>query len=71
MACLEEMEMVVEGSKPENETETLIYENMKNRTAYFQKFGTKENYVISSTAFLPKKRKVLCIFIASPLIYMP
>ena len=44
-------EMVMEGSKPENETETLIYENMKNRTAYFQKFGTKENYVVSSTAF--------------------
>ena len=44
-------EMVMEGSAPENETETLIYENMKNRTAYFQKFGTKENYVVSSTAF--------------------
>ncbi len=44
-------EMVMEGSKPENETEELIYNNMKNRTAYFRKFGTKENYVVSSTAF--------------------
>ena len=44
-------EMVMEGSKPENDTEKLIYENMKNRTTYFNKFGTKENYVASSTAF--------------------
>lgn len=44
-------EMVMEGSVPQNETEKLIYENMKNRIVYFQKFGTKENYVTSSTAF--------------------
>lgn len=44
-------EMVMEHSKPENDTEKLIYENMKNRTTYFEKFGTKENYVASSTAF--------------------
>jgi hypothetical protein len=44
-------EMVIDGSKPENETENVIYENMKNRREYFLKFGTKENYVISSTAF--------------------
>lgn len=44
-------EMVMEGSKPENDTEQLIYDNMKNRIVYFQKFGTKENYVVSSTAF--------------------
>ena len=44
-------EMVMEKSSPENDTEKLIYENMKNRTTYFQKFGTKENYVASSTAF--------------------
>jgi len=44
-------EMVMEGSEPQNETEKLIYENMKNRVVYFQKFGTKENYVVSSTAF--------------------
>ena len=44
-------EMVMEGSKPENETENIIYENMKNRRTYFLKFGSKENYVISSIAF--------------------
>ena len=44
-------EMVMEGSKPENDTEQIIYDNMKNRTMYFQKFGTKDNYVVSSTAF--------------------
>lgn len=44
-------EMVIDGSEPQNETEKLIYDNMKNRTVYFQKFGTKENYVVSSTAF--------------------
>lgn len=44
-------EMVMEGSKPEGDTEELIYENMKNRQVYFTKFGTKENYVVSSTAF--------------------
>lgn len=44
-------EMVMEGSEPENETEQFVYENMKNRTAYFMKFETKENYVVTSTAF--------------------
>lgn len=44
-------EMVMEKSEPQNDTEKLIYENMKNRVIYFQKFGTKENYVASSTAF--------------------
>jgi hypothetical protein len=44
-------EMVMEGSEPQTETEKLIYNNMKNRTVYFQKFGTKENYVVSGTAF--------------------
>lgn len=44
-------EMVMDGSQPENEVEQLIYDNMKNRIAYFQKFGTKENYIVSSTAF--------------------
>lgn len=44
-------EMVMEGSKPENDYETQIYENMKNRTAYFQKYGSKENYVLGNTAF--------------------
>lgn len=44
-------EMVMEGKKPKNEYEENIYKNMKERTAYFQNFGTKENYVIYSTAF--------------------
>ena len=44
-------EMVMEGSEPQNDYEQQIYTNMKARTAYFEKFGTKENYVLSSTAF--------------------
>ena len=44
-------EMVVDGEEPQNETEKLIFQNMSNRQVYFLKFGTKENYVISSTAF--------------------
>ena len=44
-------EMVMEGSEPVNDYEKQIYENMKARTAYFEKFGTKENYVLSNTAF--------------------
>lgn len=44
-------ETVVEGRKPANEFEERLYKNMKNATAYFQKFGTKENYVTSCTAF--------------------
>lgn len=44
-------EMVMDSSEPQNETEQIIFDNMKNRRMYFLKFGTKENYVISSTAF--------------------
>ena len=44
-------EMVMEGSEPRNEYEEQIYKNMKARTAYFEKFGTKENYVLGNTAF--------------------
>ena len=44
-------EMVMEGSEPNGDYEKQIYTNMKERTAYFQKFGTKENYVLSNTAF--------------------
>jgi len=44
-------EMVMENRKPNNDYEQQIYDNMKNRTAYFNKFGTKEQYVIHSTAF--------------------
>lgn len=44
-------EMVVDGSEPQNDYESTIYENMKDKLHYFQKFGTKENYVTSNTAF--------------------
>ena len=44
-------EMVMNGSEPANDYEKQIYDNMKARTAYFEKFGTKENYVLSNTAF--------------------
>ena len=42
---------VMEGKKPSNEQEEQIYNNMKNRTAYFENFETRENYVEYSTAF--------------------
>ena len=44
-------EMVVNKRKPRTDYEKQIYENMKERTAYFRSFGNKENYVIHSTAF--------------------
>lgn len=44
-------EMVMEASAPTNDYEALIYENMKDKLHYFEKFGTKENYITSNTAF--------------------
>ena len=44
-------EMVMEASKPKNDYERMIFENMKDKQHYFGKFGTKENYVTSNTAF--------------------
>lgn len=44
-------EMVVDASAPKTDYEKVIYENMRDKLAYFQKFETKENYVISNTAF--------------------
>lgn len=44
-------EMVMENSEPRNEHEKNIYTNMKARTTYFEKFGSKENYTLFSTAF--------------------
>ena len=41
----------MEGSTPTTEYEKQIFDNMKDKTAYFQKFENKENYVISNTAF--------------------
>ena len=44
-------EMVVDGSAPTTDYENTIYENMKDKLSYFEKFETKEKYVISNTAF--------------------
>lgn len=44
-------EMVMEDSEPQTDYEKQIFENMKDKTTYFDKFETKENYVISNTAF--------------------
>lgn len=44
-------DMVMNGKKPSNENEELIFNNMKERVAYFQSYGNKENYVINNTAF--------------------
>ena len=44
-------EMVMENSTPNDEHEEVLYENMKDKEFYFKKFETKENYVISNTAF--------------------
>lgn len=44
-------EMVVEGSKPKNDYEQNIYDNMKNRKAYFGEFANKEVYVMHNVAF--------------------
>lgn len=44
-------EMVMEKSEPENDYEQKIFENMQDKTTYFQKFESKENYIVSNTAF--------------------
>ena len=44
-------DLVMGKKKPKGDYEKSIYENMKNRTAYFRTFGSKENYVTISTAF--------------------
>jgi len=44
-------DMVMGDSKPENDYEQKIYDNMHDKVAYFQKFENKDNYVISNTAF--------------------
>lgn len=44
-------EMVMEGDTPNNDYEQTIYDNMSDKRSYFEKFETKENYVISNTAF--------------------
>lgn len=42
---------VMGGKEPITDQEKKIYENMKSHVKYFQYFGTRENYVLSSTAF--------------------
>ena len=44
-------EMVMEGVEPSTDYEKTIFDNMKDKETYFKKFETKENYVISNTAF--------------------
>lgn len=44
-------ELVMDKRPPKDEREKKIYENLKNRNGYFEKFKTKENYVVNSTAF--------------------
>lgn len=44
-------DLVMGDKTPETDMEKNIYENMKNRTRYFELFGNKENYVASNTAF--------------------
>ena len=44
-------DIVMNGSEPQNDYEATIYENMKDKRSYFEKFETKENYVASNTAF--------------------
>jgi hypothetical protein len=44
-------DMVMGSKRPQTEEEEIIYTNMKNRDGYFMKFGTRENYVTTSTAF--------------------
>lgn len=44
-------EMVMDASDPRNDYEQTIYENMKDKRSYFEKFETKQNYVTSNTAF--------------------
>ena len=44
-------EVVMEGREPQTDEERKIYESMKDRTAYFLKFNSKEDYVNYSTSF--------------------
>lgn len=44
-------ETVMEGKEPSNDEELLVYNNMKNKTAYFKKFVNKEKYVSFSTCY--------------------
>ena len=44
-------EIVMEDKEPTTDEERLIYENMKGKETYFQKFVTKDKYVSFSTCY--------------------
>lgn len=44
-------ELVVDGREPNNDTERSIYESMKDKTAYFDNFKSKDAYATYSTAY--------------------
>ena len=44
-------DVVMNGKVPITDEETLIYNNMKERIAYFQKYENRENYVLVNTSF--------------------
>lgn len=44
-------EMCMENSIPNDEHEKILFDNMKDKIEYFKKFETKENYIVSNTAF--------------------
>lgn len=44
-------EMVMEDRKPQNDIEEQTYNSMKDKTAYFSNFKSKEDYVTYSTSY--------------------
>ena len=44
-------EMCMENSKPKDEHEKVLFENMKDKITYLEKFENKDNYITSNTAF--------------------
>lgn len=44
-------ELMVEGSKIENETDQTIYNNMKDKDGYFKSFKNKDEYVAHNCAY--------------------
>jgi len=44
-------EMVMEGREPTDEEEEKVYKSMKDKTVYFSKFKSKEDYVTYSTSY--------------------
>ena len=44
-------ELVMEGREPKTDEEKTIYESMKDRTQYFERFKSKEAYATYSTAY--------------------